>query len=253
MKLIRWLLSNIILIAFILALTYAYVYWDNLTGPDTPAGKVIAVITDEFESVRDFVESYQPDTEADGHSDTTKTEAVAANQREAVSSTTMAEPVVQPAPAQPVPPVRQPAQPATRQVPPAATRSAPPVTTQQASVAPDKPVTRATAGMTEHQLWIAARTAFQNGQYEKSIGLYRDIIAANSDRFDAWGEMGNVYMRIGDSVQAGAAYYEAAAIMVRHGQPARARSVLPLLYRLDRNKARQLNELIQKPANRNGT
>jgi tetratricopeptide (TPR) repeat protein len=234
MKLIRWLLSNIILIAFILALTYAYVYWDNLTGPDTPAGKVIAVLTDEFESVREFVESYQPDTEIAEHS-VTKTDTVVANQQ-TVAPTPVADQVAQPAPAQPVPPARQPAQPAT----------------QPAPVAPDRPVTRDTAGETERQLWIAARTAFQNGQYEKSIDLYRDIVAADTDSFDAWGEMGNVYLRIGDTGQAGAAYYEAAAIMVRLGQPARARGVLPLLYRLDQNKARQLSELIQKPARGSG-
>ncbi len=234
MKLIRWLLSNIILIAFILALTYAYVYWDNLTGSDTPAGKVIVVLTDEFESVREFIESYQPDTEVAEHS-VTQTETVVANQQ-SVASTPVADEVVQPAPAQPVSPA-QPVQPATRPAPVAP---------------PDRPVTRDTAGATQHQLWIAARTAFQYGEYEKSIDLYRDIVAANSDSFDAWGEMGNVYMRTGDTAQAGAAYYEAAAIMVRLGQTARARGVLPLLYRLDRNKARQLNDLIQNPVSRSG-
>ena len=59
-------------------------------------------------------------------------------------------------------------------------------------------------------------------------------------------------MRTGDTRQASAAYYEAAAVMVRLGQTARARSVLPLLHRLDRDKARQLNELIMRPADRGG-
>ncbi len=58
MKLIRWLLSNIILIAFVLALTYAYVYWDNLTGEDTPAGKMIAYLSVEYDEVREFLDSY---------------------------------------------------------------------------------------------------------------------------------------------------------------------------------------------------
>ena len=58
MKLIRWLLSNIILIAFVLALTYAYVYWDNLTGEDTPAGKAIAYLSVEYDEVREFLDSY---------------------------------------------------------------------------------------------------------------------------------------------------------------------------------------------------
>ena len=58
MKLIRWLFSNIILIAFVLALTYAYVYWDNLTGEDTPAGKAIAYLSVEYDEVREFLDSY---------------------------------------------------------------------------------------------------------------------------------------------------------------------------------------------------
>ena len=58
MKLIRWLLSNIILIALVLALTYAYVYWDNLTGEDTPAGKAIAYLSVEYDEVREFLDSY---------------------------------------------------------------------------------------------------------------------------------------------------------------------------------------------------
>jgi tetratricopeptide (TPR) repeat protein len=113
-------------------------------------------------------------------------------------------------------------------------------------------VARDTSGATEHQLWIAARTAFQKGQYEESIANYRDIAAADTDSFDAWGEMGNVYLRTGNTRQAADAYYNAAVIMIRLGQPVRARSVLPLLYRLDRNKARQLNDQLIKPAGRGG-
>lgn len=51
MKLIRWLLSNIILIVVVLALSYTYVYWDNLTDDDTPAGKAFAWVSEEFEAV----------------------------------------------------------------------------------------------------------------------------------------------------------------------------------------------------------
>lgn len=230
MKLIRWLLSNIILIAFILALTYAYVYWDNLTGPDTPAGKVIAVLMDEFESVREFVESYQPDTEPAEQSAVALSETVVTEQQ--AEAPLVDQPPAAPVRQSPPPPVRQPAPPVSQPEP----------------VAPVRSASSVDAAATEHELWIAARTAFQNGQFEKSIDFYRDVIAANSDSFDAWGEMGNVYLRTGDPVQAGAAYYEAAAIMVRLGQSARARSVLPLLHRLDRNKAMQLNELLLRPA-----
>ena len=61
MKLIRWLLSNIILIVFVLAITYAYVYWDNLTGEDTPLGKVIAYLSVEYDEVSEFLDGYEFD------------------------------------------------------------------------------------------------------------------------------------------------------------------------------------------------
>ena len=61
MKLMRWLLSNIILIVFVLAITYAYVYWDNLTGEDTPLGKVIAYLSVEYEEVSEFLDVYEFD------------------------------------------------------------------------------------------------------------------------------------------------------------------------------------------------
>jgi len=57
MKLIRWIFSNIILIIFVLALTYAYVYWDNLTGEDTPAGKVLAYLSTEFDEIREYIDT----------------------------------------------------------------------------------------------------------------------------------------------------------------------------------------------------
>ena len=243
MKLTRWLFSNIILIAFILALTYAYVYWDNLTGPDTPAGNVIALLTNELESVPEIVESYQPATDATEQDVAATAETVVAEQQAAESEPPRTVPVAPPRQPLPASPVRQPAPTVEQAVAPSAEPAAPPA-------AP--PVTGVAAASTGRQLWTAARTAFQNGQYQESIGLYRDLVAADADNFDAWGEMGNVYLRTGDTRQASAAYYEAAAIMVRLGQPARARTVLPLLYRLDRNRARQLSELISRPVNRGG-
>jgi tetratricopeptide (TPR) repeat protein len=229
MKFIRWLFSNIILIAFILALTYAYVYWDNLTGQDTPAGKAIAVLKDEFESVREFVESYQPDIDTAKQSHVRIAETANTEPRVAV--------VPEPAAAPSLPPQQQ-------------TTLQPPIPPSAGKAAEDAPAGEASKGVASYQLWIAARSAFQAGQYQKSIDLYREIVDANHDSFDAWGEMGNVYLRIGDPKQAGAAYYEAAVVMVRLGQTARARSVLPLLHRLDRDKAKQLNDLILKPASR---
>ncbi|PCJ87148.1 MAG: hypothetical protein COA54_06480 [Thiotrichaceae bacterium] len=57
MKIIRWLLSHTILIVFIVAVIYGYMFWGNLLGEDTPAGKTIAYLSEEFEEVAEFVDA----------------------------------------------------------------------------------------------------------------------------------------------------------------------------------------------------
>ena len=55
MKIIRWLLSHIFLILLIIIVIYGYMFWGNLLGEDTPAGKAIAYLSDEFPAVEEFV------------------------------------------------------------------------------------------------------------------------------------------------------------------------------------------------------
>jgi len=55
MKIIRWLLSHIFLILFIIVVIYGYMFWGNLLGEDTPAGKAIAYLSEEFPVVEEFV------------------------------------------------------------------------------------------------------------------------------------------------------------------------------------------------------
>jgi len=57
MKIIRWLLSHTILILLIVAVIYGYMFWGNLLGDDTPAGKSIAYLSEEFEEVAEFVDA----------------------------------------------------------------------------------------------------------------------------------------------------------------------------------------------------
>ena len=64
---------------------------------------------------------------------------------------------------------------------------------------------------------------------------------------DAYGEMGNVYLRMGSPREAANAYYEAAAILVKKGELRRASSLVPMLQRLDRTKAEELNQLLANP------
>ena len=281
MKLIRWLFSNIILIAFVLALTYAYVYWDNLTGEDTPAGKAIAYLSVEYDEVREFLDSY--DYGDDEASVVAEPEPVA-EATETTSVPQMMPPprpqVRPPAQQQPVPPRAMAPQPPASQQPPspqvpptammpqpppgqqAARPQAPPQAMMQEPPAPQPmppPVMPArepmTAGPSEatatakpasstRELWISAREEYHRGNIEGSISNYQQVIANSSDNYDAYGELGNVYLSRGKYREAASAYFEAASILVKLGQTGRARSLLPMLERLDRNKAEELQQLI---------
>ena len=55
MKIIRWLLSHIFLILLVIVVIYGYMFWGNLLGEDTPAGKAIAYLSEEFPAVEEFV------------------------------------------------------------------------------------------------------------------------------------------------------------------------------------------------------
>lgn len=268
MKLIRWLLSNIILIIFVLALTYAYVYWDNLTGEDTPLGKAIAYLSVEYDEVREFLDDYDL---GDGKADLV-TEAEPAADVVETASVPQAMPPSQPVPApsiaqvpgpgrvpeQPMarPPVPQaPPQPmaASRpQVPPTAMMqqppSAPPVPAPAARPEPAQPAAPAQKSEAEiRQLWIGARQEYHRGNVQQSIANYQQVIASSTDNYDAYGELGNVYLSRGQYQEAAGAYYEAGVILVKLGQTRRARSLLPILERLDRARAQELNQLMMAP------
>ena len=105
---------------------------------------------------------------------------------------------------------------------------------------PDK-----SAGNTR-ELWISAREEYHRGNIEASIRNYQQVIASSSDNYDAYGEMGNVYLRMGNTKEAANAYFQAAAILVRKGEMRRASSLMPVLQRLDRGKAQELNQLLNK-------
>jgi hypothetical protein len=295
MKLIRWLLSNIILIAFVLALTYAYVYWDNLTGEDTPAGKAIAYLSVEYDEVREYLDSYDF---GDGEATVIAEPEPVAEARETASVPQMMpppRPPVRPPVQQPMPPrqtVQQPPagqQPARPVVPPAAMMqqppASPPASRPQTQPQPQpqammqesparqpvsrpqapparQPVAQPVAPASEpiqagpeakasaepapstRELWISAREEYHRGNIEGSISKYQQVIANTEDNYDAYGELGNVYMSRGNYREAASAYFEAASILVRQGRKARARSLLPMLDRLDRSKADELNQLI---------
>ncbi len=54
-KLFGWLFSNLFLILVVVALCYAYVYWDDPFGKDTPIGKVMAEFPEEVSEAKTFI------------------------------------------------------------------------------------------------------------------------------------------------------------------------------------------------------
>ncbi len=55
MKIIRWFFSHTFLILLIVAVIYGYMFWGNLAGNDTPVGKALAYLSNEYEEVGEFV------------------------------------------------------------------------------------------------------------------------------------------------------------------------------------------------------
>lgn len=57
MKIIRWFLSHFFLVLLVVAVIYGYMYWGNLAGEKTPAGKAIAYLSSEFVEVDEFIKA----------------------------------------------------------------------------------------------------------------------------------------------------------------------------------------------------
>jgi len=234
MKLIRWLLSNIILIVIVLALSYSYVYWDNLTGQDTPAGEAIAWASEEFEAIEGllaYLKVSKEDPQLPVHS---------AESEISELPPVVIEPVIE---TQPTPVVEQSA---ALQAPASDRYVTPEIEQSLSSIGNEGVVTDAPEAETlsTRELWINARKSFHRGDFESSINSYEQLISKTRDNFDAYGELGNVYFNQGKMKQAAGSYYEAAVILVRLGQLQRAGSLVGMLSSMDQEKAKELQALI---------
>lgn len=69
-----------------------------------------------------------------------------------------------------------------------------------------------------NDLLRAARQAFNNGKLDVAITQYNSLIALDNDEADFYGELGNVHYAMGHWEKAGAAYYEAATRLIEKRQ-----------------------------------
>ena len=276
MKIIRWLLSHTFLILLIVAVIYGYMFWGNLAGEDTPAGKAIAYLSDEFVEVESFVEAVKSkQAELDSERSSAETPVDMA-EPELTAEQSSARNVEQQAIVQQ--PVnisdshnQQPVKQSSMTVsdteadikdaevtanapisPPTALNAAgekfisPEVEKQLSNVDEQgKVIDPSQASISVKESWVTARKSFYQRDYEKSIQSYQEVIDNTEDNFDAYGELGNVYFNQGKKQQAASAYFEAAAILIKKGQVNRAQSLMGLLRHLDKAKAEELQALIE--------
>jgi len=269
MKIIRWLLSHTFLILLIVAVIYCYMFWGNLAGEDTPAGKAIAYLSDEFVEVESFVEAVKakqaelasersaeekPVSLAETGSTTEKMPAANSEQRAIVQ-----QPVNSGA-AQGAMAVNNAGAGSQAAAEPVNASSQAPVamrTTAEKFISPEiekqlsnvdehgKVIEASQAGISVKESWVTARKSFYQRDYDKSVQSYQYVIDNTEDNFDAYGELGNVYFNQGKNQQAASAYFEAAAILIKKGQVNRAQSLMGLLRHLDKAKADELQALIE--------
>ena len=276
MKIIRWLLSHLFLILLIVVVIYGYMFWGNLAGKDTPAGKTLAYLSNEFVAVEEFINAVK-EKQGQLSAEQAPSEVLQATENQPLA--TPAEPAEKTAATseitqQPVSisyshnqmQVRQDSSgvyesPAANM--PQNAEAAPVVTgaadTQDKFISTvvekqlenvDKNgqvINESLQGDTVRQSWITARKSFYQRKYELSEKNYRDVIDNTTDNFDAYGELGNVYFNQGKKEEAAQAYFEAASILVRKGEVRRAQSLMGLLRHLDKNRADDLQKLIESP------
>ncbi len=284
MKIIRWFLSHFFLILLIVAVIYGYMFWGNLAGDNTPAGKALAYLSDEFVEVEEFIAAVKAKQAqlSDNGKAGEQLSASSGDDETAQAGSSITTPPVSISYSHNQKQVRrnsagevesqsemQPAEPVAKQM------------VEQGRVAVSQSISAAApsaaAGMAEKQdkfvstevarqlnnvdqrgevineslssgdireNWIKARKSFYQRKYELSEQSYRDVISTTTDNFDAYGELGNVYFNQGKREQAAMAYFEAASILVRKGQIQRAKSLMGLLRNLDKNRADDLQKLI---------
>ena len=290
MKIIRWLLSHLFLILLIVVVIYGYMFWGNLAGKDTPAGKALAYLSHEFVEVEEFINAVkekqgQLSAEQTSHepmlSEPAPSEPLlsAASAEETMASSNVRQTPVSISYSHNQMQVRQnssggyEAQAARMPVGGPATRNSgqkqltepAPVVTEAAN-AQDKFISTAVEkqldnvdnhgkvidkslqGDAVRESWITARKSFYQRKYELSEKSYHDVIDNTTDNFDAYGELGNVYFNQGKKEKAAQAYFEAASILVRMGEARRAQSLMGLLRHLDKNRADDLQKLIESSA-----
>jgi len=94
--------------------------------------------------------------------------------------------------------------------------------------------------------WEQARRAYWNGDRDKAIALYKDLIRESPGEPDFFGELGNIYHELGEKDLAAQAYYQAALILVEKGEDERAERLLEVIENLSPQLGEKLGSRLKR-------
>ncbi len=98
----------------------------------------------------------------------------------------------------------------------------------------------------------SARKAFWSRDFDRAIDLYQRLIEQNPDNPDYIGELGNIYYNLNRFDRAAELFQQAGLLLVRKGDLARARQLLPELLALDPERGRQLQQALESATAKGG-
>jgi len=98
----------------------------------------------------------------------------------------------------------------------------------------------------ERDLLVDARKAFNLGKVSASEKFYLELTQLEQDNPDAFGELGNVYYSQGKWDKAGQAYYEAAILLIDKGNYNQVAYLQRVISGLDREHAEKLSQLMMR-------
>ena len=96
-----------------------------------------------------------------------------------------------------------------------------------------------------------ARKSALAGRPGEAIHEYLQYLASNPHDFNAYGELGNVYMKIGRYPEAAQNYYEAATRLIDARQINAIASLMPIIQMYEPMLANLLNQKIARATERN--
>jgi hypothetical protein len=129
--------------------------------------------------------------------------------------------------------------------PPAAEQVVDPAPTPLASEMPPAAVPDDTGKKSTYELLATAREAYWLHDYERAEKYYQQLIQADPDNPDGYGELGNMHFAQGQWEPAATAYYEAGVRLVKTGMLVQARQLVDVIRGLNGTQADDLERQIE--------